>query len=33
MTMPGMFSDGGHSGVDFSIGCGVNIDVAKTRLL
>jgi CubicO group peptidase (beta-lactamase class C family) len=32
MTMPGMFSEGGYSGIGFSIGCGVNIDVAKTRL-
>jgi CubicO group peptidase (beta-lactamase class C family) len=32
LTMPGMFSEGGYSGIGFSIGCGVNIDVAKTRL-
>jgi CubicO group peptidase (beta-lactamase class C family) len=32
MTTPGMFSEGGYSGIGFSIGCGVNIDVAKTRL-
>lgn len=32
LTLPGMFSEGGYSGVGFSIGCGVNIDVAKTRL-
>jgi CubicO group peptidase (beta-lactamase class C family) len=32
MTMPGIFSEGGYSGIGFSIGCGVNIDVAKTRL-
>ncbi len=32
MTSPGIFSEGGYSGVGFSIGCGVNIDVAKTRL-
>jgi CubicO group peptidase (beta-lactamase class C family) len=32
MTMPGMFSEGGYSGIGFSIGCGVNINVAKTRL-
>jgi len=32
MTGPGMFSEGGYAGVGFSIGCGVNINVAKTRL-
>ncbi len=32
MTSPGMFSEGGYAGVGFSIGCGVNINVAKTRL-
>ena len=32
MAPPGMFSEAGYSGVGFSIGCGVNIDVAKTRL-
>jgi CubicO group peptidase (beta-lactamase class C family) len=32
MTSPGMFSEGGYSGIGFSIGCGVNINVAKTRL-
>ena len=32
MTMPGLFSEGGYAGVGFSIGCGVNINVAKTRL-
>jgi CubicO group peptidase (beta-lactamase class C family) len=32
MTPPGMFSEGGYSGIGFSLGCGVNIDVAKTRL-
>ena len=32
MTTPGMFSEGGYSGIGFSIGCGVNINVAKTRL-
>ncbi len=32
MTTPGMFSEGGYAGVGFSIGCGVNINVAKTRL-
>ena len=28
----GLFSEAGYSGIGFSIGCGVNIDVAKTRL-
>ena len=32
MAPPGSFSESGYSGVGFSIGCGVNIDVAKTRL-
>ena len=32
MTMPGLFSEAGYSGIGFSIGCGVNINVAKTRL-
>ncbi len=32
MAMPGMFSEGGYAGIGFSIGCGVNIDVAGTRL-
>jgi len=32
MAMPGMFSESGYAGVGFSLGCGVNIDVAKTRL-
>jgi CubicO group peptidase (beta-lactamase class C family) len=32
MAPPGMFSEASYSGVGFSIGCGVNIDVAKTRL-
>ena len=32
MTSAGMFSEGGYSGIGFSIGCGVNINVAKTRL-
>ena len=27
-----LFSEAGYSGIGFSIGCGVNIDVAKTRL-
>jgi len=29
---PGLFSEAGYSGIGFSIGCGVNINVAKTRL-
>jgi CubicO group peptidase (beta-lactamase class C family) len=32
MAPPGMFSEAGYSGVGFSIGCGVNVNVAKTRL-
>jgi CubicO group peptidase (beta-lactamase class C family) len=32
MAPPGLFSEAGYSGVGFSIGCGVNINVAKTRL-
>jgi CubicO group peptidase (beta-lactamase class C family) len=32
MAPPGLFSEAGYSGIGFSIGCGVNIDVAKTRL-
>ena len=32
MAPPGMFSEAGYSGIGFSIGCGVNVDVAKTRL-
>lgn len=32
MAPPGNFSELGYSGIGFSIGCGVNIDVAKTRL-
>jgi CubicO group peptidase (beta-lactamase class C family) len=32
MAPPGLFSEAGYSGVGFSIGCGVNIDVAKTGL-
>jgi CubicO group peptidase (beta-lactamase class C family) len=32
MTLPGMFSEGGYAGIGFSIGCGVNINVARTRL-
>jgi CubicO group peptidase (beta-lactamase class C family) len=32
MAPPGAFRESGYSGIGFSIGCGVNIDVAKTRL-
>lgn len=32
MAPPGAFSEAGYSGIGFSIGCGVNIDIAKTRL-
>jgi CubicO group peptidase (beta-lactamase class C family) len=32
MAPPGAFSEAGYSGIGFSIGCGVNIDVARTRL-
>ncbi len=32
MAPPGMFSEAGYAGIGFSIGCGVNIDVARTRL-
>src|ERR1700737_3678564 len=32
MARPGVFSESGFSGVGFSLGCGVNVDVAKTRL-
>jgi len=32
MAPPGAFSETGYAGFGFSIGCGVNIDVAKTRL-
>ena len=32
MSLPGMFSEFGYAGVGFSIGCGVNVDVAKTRV-
>jgi len=32
MALPGMFSECGYAGVGFSLGCGVNVDVAKTRL-
>ncbi len=32
MAPPGLFSEAGYSGIGFSVGCGVNINVAKTRL-
>jgi CubicO group peptidase (beta-lactamase class C family) len=32
MSLPGMFSESGYAGVGFSLGCGVNINVAKTCL-
>ncbi|MBV9018372.1 MAG: beta-lactamase family protein, partial [Alphaproteobacteria bacterium] len=32
MAFPGMFSESSYAGVGFSLGCGVNINVAKTRL-
>ena len=32
MALPGMFSEAGYAGVGFSLGCGVNVNVAKTRL-
>ncbi len=32
LAMPGMFSEAGYAGIGFSIGCGVNINVARTRL-
>ena len=32
MSFPGMFSELDYAGVGFSLGCGVNVDVAKTRL-
>ena len=32
MSPPGLFSEAGYSGIGFSLGCGVNTDVAKTRL-
>ncbi|MBV9553041.1 MAG: beta-lactamase family protein [Alphaproteobacteria bacterium] len=31
MSFPGMFSESDYAGVGFSLGCGVNVDVAKTR--
>ena len=32
MAPPGLFNEAGYAGVGFSIGCGVNINVAKTRV-
>ncbi|HEX4616711.1 MAG TPA: serine hydrolase domain-containing protein, partial [Stellaceae bacterium] len=32
MALPGMFSESGYAGVGFSLGCGVNVNVANTRL-
>ena len=32
MAPPGLFSEAGYSGIGFSIGCGVTVDVVKTRL-
>ena len=32
MAPPGLFSEARYSGVGFSIGCGVNVNVAKTRV-
>jgi CubicO group peptidase (beta-lactamase class C family) len=32
MATPGAFSESSYDGVGFSIGCGVNIDVSRTRL-
>ncbi|HWA61081.1 MAG TPA: serine hydrolase domain-containing protein [Caulobacteraceae bacterium] len=32
MAPPGLFSEAGYVGTGFSIGCGVNVDVARTKL-
>ena len=32
MALPGMFSESAYAGVGFSLGCGVNVNVAKTHL-
>ena len=32
LAPPGLFSEAGYSGIGFSIGCRVTVDVAKTRL-
>ncbi|MBV8130958.1 MAG: beta-lactamase family protein [Alphaproteobacteria bacterium] len=32
MALPGMFSESSYAGIGFSLGCGVNVNLAKTRL-
>jgi CubicO group peptidase (beta-lactamase class C family) len=32
LAMPGMFSESAYAGIGFSLGCAVNVDVARTRL-
>jgi CubicO group peptidase (beta-lactamase class C family) len=32
MAPPGLFSEAGYSGIGFSLGCGVNISVERTRI-
>jgi CubicO group peptidase (beta-lactamase class C family) len=32
LATPGMFTEAGYAGTGFSIGCGVNVNVARTRL-
>jgi CubicO group peptidase (beta-lactamase class C family) len=32
LAPPGMFSEAGYSGIGFSIGCGVTVNVVRTRL-
>lgn len=32
LAPPGMFSEAGYAGIGFSLGCGVTLDVSKTRL-
>ncbi len=32
LAPPGLFSEAGYAGIGFSLGCGVNINVARTRL-
>ena len=29
---PGIFSEAGYNGIGFAIGCGVTLDIAKTRI-